>query len=176
MNKKTLVVNLFAGPGSGKSTSMAHIFAMLKWKGFDCEMASEYAKDKVWENSHDVLNDQFYVSAKQYHKLFRLNGKVEIIITDSPILLGAYYGRKEPKEFQDLLLRKHCDFNNLNFFLERIKKFNPNGRLQTEDQAKEIDTFVREKLNSISEKYFSMAATKENIPDLVEIIEEEYKK
>ena len=53
-----IVVNLFAGPGSGKSTTCAGVFSKLKLIGINCEMALEYAKDKVWENSLDVLNDQ----------------------------------------------------------------------------------------------------------------------
>lgn len=35
--KKTLVVNLFAGPGAGKSTGAAYIFSKLKMLGYDCE-------------------------------------------------------------------------------------------------------------------------------------------
>ena len=33
--KETLVVNLFGGPGTGKSTMMAGIFAKLKSLGYD---------------------------------------------------------------------------------------------------------------------------------------------
>ena len=45
LGKNTLVVNLFGGPGTGKSTTMAHVFAELKWRGYDCEMSNEYAKE-----------------------------------------------------------------------------------------------------------------------------------
>lgn len=41
------VINLFAGPGSGKSTTCAGVFNKLKLAGINCEMALEYAKDKV---------------------------------------------------------------------------------------------------------------------------------
>ena len=64
-----IVVNLFAGPGSGKSTTCAGVFSKLKLAGVNCEMALEYAKDKVWENSLDVLDDQIYVFGKQLHRL-----------------------------------------------------------------------------------------------------------
>ena len=46
-----IVINLFAGPGVGKSTTAARVFAELKLKGVNCEMALEFAKDKVWEES-----------------------------------------------------------------------------------------------------------------------------
>ena len=36
--KKTLFVNLFGGPGTGKSTLCAAVFSELKRRGIDCEM------------------------------------------------------------------------------------------------------------------------------------------
>ena len=53
--KDTLVVNLFAGPGAGKSTGAAYIFSMLKMAGIDTEYVNEYAKDKVWEDNKEVF-------------------------------------------------------------------------------------------------------------------------
>jgi hypothetical protein len=170
--KKTLVVNLFAGPGTGKSTTMAHVFAELKWRGIDCEMAPEYAKDKVWEESIKTLDSQFYISGKQYHRLRRLKGKVDIIVTDSPLLLGMYYGRNEPKEYIQLIAAKHIEFNNLNIFLERKKKFNPNGRLQNENQAKDIDIFLREEiLPRYCPNAIHIPAEKESVDRIVEIVQ-----
>ena len=34
----TLVVNLFGGPGSGKSTGAAYVFARLKMLGYNAEL------------------------------------------------------------------------------------------------------------------------------------------
>lgn len=55
------VVNLFAEPGTGKSTAAAQIFSELKWQGFSCELVTEFAKEKVWEESYKVLDDQIYI-------------------------------------------------------------------------------------------------------------------
>jgi adenylate kinase family enzyme len=68
---KTLVVNLFAGPGSGKSTFCASVFAKLKILGIDSEMSLEYAKDIVWEESYQKLDHQIYIFGKQLHRLQR---------------------------------------------------------------------------------------------------------
>jgi adenylate kinase family enzyme len=38
------VINLFGGPGCGKSTLAARIFSILKLKDISCELINEYAK------------------------------------------------------------------------------------------------------------------------------------
>ena len=73
----TLVINLFGGPGVGKSTTASQLFANLKWSNINCELVREYAKDKVWENSLELLDNQLYVFAKQHHRQYILNEKVE---------------------------------------------------------------------------------------------------
>ena len=138
----TLLINFYAGPGTGKSSSMAGVFSQLKWMGVNCEMAPEFAKEKVWEGSLNILDNQIYVFGKQLHTIHRLLGKVEVIITDSPLLLSIIYGKNECQEFKDLVLRIHSQLNTWNIFLLRQKAFNPSGRLQDENQAKEIDNRI----------------------------------
>lgn len=141
----TLVINLFGGPGTGKSTGAAYIFSQLKLKGYDCELVTEFAKDKVWENNKEVFKNQFYITGKQSFKISRCNGKVDIIITDSPILLGAIY--EDSKKFKAAVLEEFNKYRNLNFFIIRQKEYNPNGRNQTEEEAKLIDEKILNYLN-----------------------------
>ena len=49
-----IVVNLFGAPGAGKSTGAAYIFAMLKMAGINAELVTEFAKDKVYEETKEV--------------------------------------------------------------------------------------------------------------------------
>lgn len=146
---ETILVNLFGGPGSGKSTVMAGVFAGLKWHGVNCEMAPEFAKEKVWEESLAVLGNQIYVFGKQLHTIYRLIGKVDVIITDSPLLLSLIYGN-EGDAFRNLVVDVHKRFHNYNIFLTRIKEYNPSGRLQTREEAVEIDNRIKAMLYSNS--------------------------
>lgn len=139
----SIVVNLFAGPGTGKSTTAAEVFQFLKWRDVNCEMALEYAKDKVWEESLGVLACQPYVFGKQLFRLSRLQGKVDVIVTDSPLLLSCIYGKKEPSAFHELVTSKHHGFDNMNFFLKRTKPYNPKGRLQDYTEAQALDEEIR---------------------------------
>lgn len=136
----TIVVNLFGGPGTGKSTAMADVFAKLKRAGYNVEQAPEWVKKVVWERRTKPLENQVYILGKQYFEIRRLLDEVDVIITDSPIILSLLYKTPDlTANFDGLVMDLFNSFNNLNFFLQRKKAYNPKGRLQTEDEAKEID-------------------------------------
>jgi hypothetical protein len=162
---KLLVVNLFAGPGAGKSTIAANVFAELKWAGVNCELVTEYAKDKVWEGSEKVLDNQVYVFGKQVQRLHRLVGKVDVAITDSPIILSMYYNRlgKSWKKLDGLVVEAFHQFDNLNYFLVRKKAYQQAGRLQTEEEAKGIDVEVKNILGNEGFAFTEVPGTRNTV-------------
>lgn len=142
----TVVVNLFAGPGTGKSTNAALVFGKLKSKGINAELVHEYAKDLVWEERHQALKFQPYIITKQLYHVHRVMGKVDIVITDSPILLGNIYrGDGYTSHLGRHLLQVFNSWDTLNIFLKRDNKAHPykkSGRTQTEDEAIKIDNKI----------------------------------
>ena len=96
MDKKTIAINFFGAPGAGKSTLSAIVFAKLKMMGVNCELVTEFAKDKVWEKNNEALSNQIYIFAKQYYGMSRCTGQVDVIITDSPLFLSPFYN-KDPE-------------------------------------------------------------------------------
>jgi hypothetical protein len=154
----TLVVNLYGGPGTGKSTVAAGTFEALKWQGINCELVTEYAKDKVWEGSHNILSYQIYIFGKQLFRIQRLLGKVDVIVTDAPILLSLVYGYNQSEEFKNLVLREYSNLYSFDVFLERQKSYNPAGRVQNEDDAKLLDVDIREMLSVYAPLYITRPA------------------
>lgn len=146
-----LIINLFGAPGAGKSTGAAYIFSKLKMLGVNAELVTEFAKDKVWENNTEVLSNQTYVFGKQHFRISRCANKVDVIVTDSPLLLSALYNKSDllGEEFNDLVAKIFKSYNSVNYFIERDKPYNPKGRLQTE---KESDYFA-EKIKDMLAKY-----------------------
>ena len=86
-----LVVNLFGAPGAGKSTGAAYIFSKLKMAGINAELVTEFAKDKVWEESKAVFQNQAYIFGKQYFRISRVQGKVDVVIT-----MNVFINRVKP--------------------------------------------------------------------------------
>lgn len=166
--KNTLVINLLGGPGSAKSTTAALIFYKLKCLGIDAELVNEYAKQLVWEQSFPKMKNQIYIFGKQHNKQWMLNGKVDVIITDSPLLLNVYYDFNQTKGLKDLILSEFHNFHNLNIMLNRVGDYNPNGRTQTEEQAKNVDTEIRELLKHENIDYHEGNAN--NIDAFIDLI------
>lgn len=135
-----LVVNLFGAPGAGKSTGAAYVFSKLKLEGFNAELVTEFAKDKVWEESKAVFDNQVYIFGKQYFRISKLEGKVDIVVTDSPLLLSSFYSTDEllGDEFNNLVLKIFNHYDSYNAFINRVKDYNPIGRFQTEEESNKV--------------------------------------
>jgi hypothetical protein len=159
MECKTTVINLFGGSGCGKSTTAALLFARMKLNGFHVELVREYVKYWAWNDRKVREWDQLYLLGKQSAYESMLYGKVDFIVTDSPILLAGIYQEyrsagkdryvgEAAKAFMNHAKEFGVDY--VNFLLSRSKPFDPRGRWETEAEAKKVDLFVRDYLLSYS--------------------------
>ena len=168
----TKVINLYGGPGTGKSTTAAALFALMKLNGYSVELVTEYAKQLVWDDREHTLANQGYVFAKQNHKLAMLRGKVDYIVTDSPLPLSAIYGLVNGyyPSFKDYCLDVFDSYENINFFLTRVKKYVTSGRTQTESEAVEIDQIVRGFLSENAIDYITVRGDSLAAQSIMEIV------
>lgn len=56
-----LLVNLSGGPGSGKSTTAAYIFAKLKMLGYNAELVGEEARELIYDGAIPMLENQVLI-------------------------------------------------------------------------------------------------------------------
>ena len=164
-----LVINLFGGPASGKSTLSAGLFYNLKKSNVNCELIQEYAKSRVWENATATLDDQLYVFAKQNHAQRRVYDKVDIVITDSPILLSIIYNNSYSDSFNNMILEIFNSYNNINYFINRGNDYSKVGRMQDYQEACNIDDKILNLLtnHNISFRQINQNALTEIVGDLL---------
>ena len=150
-----ILVNLFGAPGAGKSTGAAYIFSHLKMHGINAELVTEFAKDKVWEGSKAVFENQAYIFGKQYFRISRCADQVDVIVTDSPLLLSILYNNDEDLggTFDAVVRRVAKKYNSKNYYLKRVKDYNPSGRFQTEEESDEIAVELKRLLDREDVEY-----------------------
>lgn len=163
-----IVVNLFGGPGAGKSTGAAYVFSKLKMAGVNVELVTEFAKDIVWEETEIPLQNQAYVFGNQSYRISRLAGKVDVAVTDSPILLSCHYGKNEPDVFKEAVLAKFNENENINFIIRRVKPYNQIGRIHTEEESDKISDELVAMLTKYHIPFMSLAGTQKNYDAIVE--------
>lgn len=79
----------------------------------------------------------------------RCKDKVEVIITDSPLLLSAFYNSSNVlgESFNQTVFNCFDSFCNMNYLLLRDKPYNPKGRLQTESKSDALKEPLLKNLN-----------------------------
>lgn len=152
--RNTLVINMLAGPGAGKTACAWEVASELKKQSFVTEYVSEYAKELVWDGNMALLDgsrkSQLHLLEVQENRLRRLVGKVDFIVTDSPILLNTLYLTEgtaaEKRAYMDAVFQRFSQYNNFCVFVERGRSFEQEGRIHSEQQSRALDRQITELL------------------------------
>lgn len=165
-----ILVNLYGAPGAGKSTGAAYIFSQLKMRGINAELVTEFAKDKVWEESKEVFNNQAYIFGKQYFRISRCADKVDVIITDSPLLLSTIYNDNPilGEEFNNVVRNVVNSYDSINYYITRVKDYNPKGRFQSEEESDAIANRVKNMLDCEGVEYIEKPGSKASYDEIYE--------
>lgn len=158
----TKIINLFGGPGSGKSTITSGLFYELKKRNISCDNPYEFPKQVAWEQNSSQINDQLFIFASQHRGIVRSYGKVDYIILDSPLLLSlAYKNGYESgypsslydNTFDNMVLNIFNQYENINLFLDRPEDFQDEGRFQDYKESLEFDNKIKGILDKHSIEY-----------------------
>lgn len=161
------VINLWGAPSSGKSTTAAGLFFLMKINKLRVELVTEYAKDLVWEDRTKVFEEQNKIFAEQNHRLFRLRDKVDFAISDSPLPVSVFYMPKGYlKNFKGMVFEQFLEYENTNFLLNRVGDFETFGRIHNENEALRICDELKNFMVNNNIKFEELDATP-NTPNVI---------
>jgi nicotinamide riboside kinase len=173
----TTIINLYGGPGAGKSTGAVYLFHKLKTQGENAELVREYVKEWVWTARKFSTYDQIYFLGKQTRQESLLFGKVDWIVTDSPVMMNLYYAQKycppvisEGVRACTLAYYHQAEddgHKHVHVFLNRTKPYLSHGRFQNEDEAKEIDDDVKKVLRHLKVPFIETTSEAQDLDQLL---------
>jgi len=175
-----LNINLFGGPGLGKSTLALELTGRMKRAHILAECTQEYAKELVYRKENIRLRYQLGLFAEQNFRIQTLVGSVDYVINDSPLPLCLIYSGKDPHlndvVFSQLVLDTFNTYDNVNILLKRNpdSKYSRSGRTQTISEAIVLDAMVKEMLDDNDIKYVTVTVddkTLDNVYDIVTYVQ-----
>ena len=144
----TLLINLYGAPCSGKSIKMMQLAVHAKLLGIFCEISAEVAKEYVVQKIPITREIQLALSAEQARRLHCFVGHTQAVITDAPIMIGAYYSQyrnlsqsEDLAHFQKMAADLHAKAAKIiNLYIWRKHPYEERGRLETESEHHHIAT------------------------------------
>ena len=148
-------INLYGAPSSGKSTLAGQLFGELKSRGLSVAFVQEYAKEQVYQGVDMTTLEEaerIIILGEQFRREKILENKVKYLVTDSPLLLTAYY-HKDPKGKFDFgyakdIAMRHLKSNELHIWLQVEGKFEEEERSHNKEQSLIIQKELKEYLIS----------------------------
>ena len=138
-------------------------------------MITEFAKRKVWEGNTECLNNQLYITAKQQYLMWTVSKHVDLIITDSPLLLGCIYDDDEI--LKQLIIREYNKYNNIDIFLHRNMQFEyqSNGRMQSLPEAIEKDNQICELVKQLNPQVLEFTVHDTVVTEIIAMLSKDMK-
>jgi hypothetical protein len=155
-----IVINLYGGPGVGKTTQGLDLTAFLKKKGVNASLIAEYAKELVYRESKDLTTNQISIFNNQLEPYRYLDGNVDVVVAECPLILGIVYNRFYKVEsnpyFEPFVMYEHNKYDNIDIYLKRENEYKKEGRGQDLETAIKIDSKTVEMLNEYKIEYVEL--------------------
>ncbi len=167
----TKVINIIGGPGCEKSFYSSVLALWLHQRNKTVEMVPDYAKSLVWQQDFEALKNQYHIAMQQHRMLSVLNGQVQFIINECSLPQLMYYNEYYEDNICDVkktgaqIYAWHKEFDNVNLVVQRDldRPYNPTGRFQDENKAREMDKHIRNTLVYHGIKYTLVAPVQADI-------------
>lgn len=181
-----LVVNLFGAPSCGKSTLALLIGGVLKTEHpyLASEVPNEVPKFLAYDGRKGEvprnLRCQPFVMGQQLWQIARCEGHADVVITDSPVLLSAVYGKEYgqdiPDSFLDVCRHYHYAYKSMNYYVVRQHAYEEKARVTSEKDAARIDSHIKMVLSACDVTYETVKSSMDDAHRIVAQIVQQIEK
>lgn len=156
-------INIYGGPGAGKSKLAGKIYDFLKENHISCELSREYVKKWAYKNIPitGYMNLEAVVAHLNEEYDYLIDKKVRVVVSDSPILLGLYYARKNKalgnRGLELIALEHEKLFPSINIFLKMNISFpyDKKGRYETKEESQQLQYKLFSEVTTFYSTHFS---------------------
>lgn len=149
-----IVVNIWGGPGSGKTTLAYYLTYICKKAGLRAEFVGEAAREEhIYDSTPGIippplLDNQILLAGQQYERIVRLRRhNFQVAISDSPVQQGVLYctNPSHTRLLTPLVFSLQNELKSINIFANREPgTFDAESRVQrNEAEAAAFDEKVR---------------------------------
>lgn len=148
-----ILIDLYGGPGAGKTTLSYYLVYRLKMAGIRAELVGEAAREHhIYDSAPGnvappLLDNQVLLAGQQFERIMRLQRHgFEVAVSDSPLIQGILYCEGQP--YYDSLKKT---IRSLESYFETYKimiyprpgSYDPESRVQrTEKEARALDPTI----------------------------------
>lgn len=142
------VINFFAAPGTGKTSTGQILSGLLSIANYKVEYIPEFAKFATLAKNEAALSDQIYMFGKQENRLNVLNkAALDYVIMDGPLPLALlFHPDTHFRNYEPLVMEVFNSYDNINFYLRKdpAHAYQPHGRNESFEEAQDLDRRLRE--------------------------------
>jgi len=140
-------INLYGGPGCGKSTAASRLYGEMKAAHYNVEFIPEYIKSWAYAGRVPKLFDQVYIFSKQMQAEAKALQHVDHIVSESPLLLVCSYAIKHhtpgTRQLVELAMEFEQHYPALHVMLDRDGiEYVQHGRYENYEQALVMDQLI----------------------------------
>jgi predicted ATPase len=132
-----VVVEIYGGPGTGKTTFSAELYGALKRTGLHVTLVTEEATTCIQANDMVGLTCQAYLLGASARRLRQVATSYDVVVMEAPLLLNPVYDRDRSPALRALAEEEHRRYRNLPLLLSPLprEQFTTAGRVHDADSA-----------------------------------------